>query len=94
MGLFSTQWNAEFEGHALSVVRNELGRGFRIEWDGELIASRTWSFLGLGELRGTAVHNGGPVEVRVVLSWEGFSNMDGDCTLTVGETQVPVTQVR
>ena len=31
MGLFSTQWNAEFEGHALSVVRNELGRGFRIE---------------------------------------------------------------
>ena len=93
MGLLSTRWEGEFEGHRIAVARNEIGRGFRIEWDDEVIASRTWSFLGLGELRGTAEHDGAPIEVGVVLSWESFSELDGACTLTVGGAQVPVTKI-
>jgi hypothetical protein len=83
MGLLSTRWEGEYEGRAIVVSRNEIGRGFQIEWDAEVIASRSWSFLGLGELQGTASIGDRPVEVKVTLSWGGFSEMDGKCTVTI-----------
>jgi len=93
MGILATRWEAEFEGHRIVVNRNEIVRGFTIEWDGQEIARRTWSLVGLGELHGSAEADGKPVDVKVVIYWGGFSEMDGKCRITVGDTEVPVRHV-
>ncbi len=91
MGLLSTRWEGEHQGHTIVVARNEIGRGFKIEWDGEVIASRAFSFLGLGELAGTANIDDQPVEVKVVISLGG---LDGTCTLTVGDEEIPMKHTK
>lgn len=106
MGLLGTRWEAEYEGHRLVVSRNELTKGFSLEWDGEEIARRSWSLVGLGELHGSA-HLKEPgadpyreeqapraVEVKVVIYWGGFSEMDGKCLITVDGKEIPVRHVR
>ncbi len=35
MGILGTEWQAEYEGHAIVVSRNELTKGFKLMWDGE-----------------------------------------------------------
>lgn len=87
MGILGTEWDAEFEGHKLAVKRNELTKGFKLEWDGEVIASRSWSLVGLGELHSTAVANGKEVEVKVTIQFAGFN--DGKCTITVDGQEIP-----
>src|SRR5438105_3386284 len=88
MGFLQTRWEATFEGHNITVTRNEIGRGFALEWDGRELARRTWSWVGLGELHGTAEEEGGKQhEVHVRLSvgsgpGEGLLT-DGACTITV-----------
>ena len=94
MGFLTTRWEAKFEGHNLTVTRNEIGRGFSIEWDGLEIARRSWTWIGLGELHGTAESDGKSHDVKVVLEWAGFAELDGKCTLTVDGTPVPATHIR
>ena len=94
MGLLKTQWDAVHEGHAIVVTRTEIGRGFKIEWDGEEIAKRAWSFFGLGELHGTAESGDKHYDVRVVLDWAGFKELNGKCTITVDGTEIQAKLVR
>lgn len=94
MGILATRWEGTHEGHAIVVSRNEIGRGFKIEWDGEVIASRSWSWIGLGELEGTAEAAGKPVDVKVALEWAGFKELDGRCTVTVNGDEIPMTHVK
>jgi hypothetical protein len=83
MGILGTRWEGEHAGHRIVVSRNELTKGFAIEWDGVEIARRTWSWIGLGELQATADLEGKPVDVRVSIEWGGLSQLDGRCTATV-----------
>ena len=91
MGLLKTRWEATHEGHALVVERSELTRGFALEWDGKEIARRSWSLIGLGELRGTAELAGRDVEVHVTIEFSGF---DGKCTITVDGVEIAVRKVQ
>lgn len=104
MGLLGTRWEAEYEGHRLVVTRNELTRGFALEWDGVEIARRTWSLIGLGELHasaevtdaaGASYRTDGAmrtVDVKVVLHWSSTSEMDGKCLILVDGMEIPVRQ--
>jgi hypothetical protein len=94
MGLLSTRWEAKYDGHNITVTRNEVGRGFAVEWDGVEIARRSWSWIGLGELHGTAEVDGKHHDVKVALEWAGFSELDGKCTLWVDGAEIPVKHVR
>jgi hypothetical protein len=94
MGLLTTRWEAKFDGHNITVTRNEVLRGFALEWDGVEIARRTWSWIGLGELHGTADVDGMHHDVKVAIEWGGLSAMDGKCTITVDGTNVDVNHIR
>lgn len=89
MGLFSTRWEAKWNGHELVVARNEFTRGFALHWDGQEVARRAWSFVGLGELHGTAEHEGKPVDVVVLLEWGEGLLTDGSCTIKVNGEAIP-----
>ena len=90
MGFLETRWEATYEGHSLAVFRDELTKGFLIEWDGVVIARRTWSWVGLGELNATAEVDGEPVEVKASLKF----GIPGKCVITVDGTEIPVKQVK
>ena len=94
MGILGTRWEAEYQGHAIVVSRNELTKGFKIDWDGKEIAHRTWSWIGLGELHGSVELSGKPVEVHVAIQWGGLSELDGACTVKVDGKEIPVTHVK
>jgi hypothetical protein len=102
MGLLATRWEATFEGHNLTVSRNEVGRGFSLEWDGRVIAERKWSFVGLGELHGSAEAGDRHHDVHVALTFPtaqqikegGLAAMDGHCAITVDGAEIPVTHVK
>ncbi len=94
MGILGTRWEAEYEGHKLAINRNELTKGFNIEWDGEEVAKRKWSLIGLGELHGSVEAKGKPVDVKVVIHWGGLSELDGVCVVTVDGVEIPVKHVK
>ena len=98
MGLFNTRWEAKYQGHDIVVARNELTKGFRLDWDGAELARRSWSFVGLGELHASVELDGKHVEVNVKLDWgdgalKGIGT-DGKCILTVDGKDIPVTHVK
>ena len=94
MGLLGTRWEGKYEGHNVTVGRNELTKGFALEWDGREIAHRTWSWIGLGELHASAEHGGGHVDVKVALEWGKGIGTDGSCTVTVDGKPIEMTHVR
>lgn len=95
MGILSTRWEGEHQGHRVAVVRNELTKGFAIEWDGEVIAERSWSWIGHGKLTATAELGGEPVEIRSALGWGGaWGGLAGKCTVHVGDAEVPMTRTK
>lgn len=94
MGLLGTRWEAKYEGHDIAISRNEWTKGFKLEWDGEEIARRTWSWVGLGELHATAEHEGKPVDVKVALGWGDGFGTDGDCKVTVDGRPIDVKHIR
>lgn len=91
MGLFSTRWEGTYEGHTIVVSRSELTRGFNLQWDGNEIASRTWSFIGLGELHASATIGEREVPVHVSIVWGG---LNGKCVVTVDGHEAVVTLVK
>lgn len=91
MGILSTRWEGDYRDHKVVVSRNELTKGFSIEWDGQEIARRTWSWIGVGELRATQELDGTPAEVHVTIEWGG---LNGKCTVLVDGTEVPVQLVK
>jgi hypothetical protein len=102
MGILKTRWEADWRGHAITITRSELTRGFSIWFDGQEIARRSWSWVGLGELKGDAVVKDGyrgeaerHVEVAVVISWpESTSELDGHITLSVDGEAIEVRHVQ
>jgi len=94
MGILSTRWEGEHEGHTVRVLRSELTKGFAVEWDGAEIARRSWSWIGLGELRGTADVDGRAAEVHVTIEWGGLSDLNGKCEVHVDGKKVPVERVQ
>jgi hypothetical protein len=94
MGILGTRWEGKYDGHDVAVSRNELTKGFQLDWDGSEIARRTWSWIGLGELPATVELEGRPVDVRVALEWGGLSDLNGKCTVTVDGNYVSMTRVK
>ncbi len=102
MGILKTRWEAEWRGHRIAVTRNELTRGFSIWFDDVEIAKRSWSWVGLGELRGDADvpaegYRDGKraVEVVVVITWpENQGELDGHVALTVDGNSVEMRHVQ
>jgi hypothetical protein len=93
MGWLTTRWEATHNGHNITVTRNEVLRGFNLEWDGREIARRSWSFIGLGELHGSAEYDGGHHDIHASLEWSGGIN-DGVCKITVDGNPLDVKHVR
>lgn len=95
MGLLTSRWEAEFEGHRFVVRRNELTRGFSLLFDDREIARRVWSLVGLGELHGSAeIENGKHLEVKAVLTFGAPSEIDGHCSILVDGEDIPVAHVK
>ena len=91
MGWLATRWEGTYEGCSVAVARNELTRGFKLEWNGHEIAHRTWSWIGLGELHATAELGERTVDVKVAIEWGG---LNGKCTVTVDGTPVTLALVK
>ena len=91
MGILGTRWEAEFEGHHFTVSRNEVTRGFRVEYDGRTVAKKSWSLIGLGTVEGTIEHGGREVPVKVILSLD--ASLDGGCTVLVDGKEIAVKHV-
>jgi hypothetical protein len=83
MGLFHTRWEAKHEGVTLTVARNEFTRGYRLECDGCVVASKRWSLVGLGDLYGS-IRIGGrqtPVHVELTIPRDCRIQVDGKVIL-------------
>jgi hypothetical protein len=91
MGLLKTRWEGSFDNHKIAVTRNEIGRGFKLEWDGVEIARRTWTWIGLGELHATAEVSGRDTDIRVAIEWGG---LNGKCTVTIGDRPIVLELVK
>lgn len=91
MGLFGTRWVGSFRGHEIAVARNEWTKGFAIEWDGEEVGRRRWSWVGLGELNATVTVDGEDLEVHVEITMSG---LDGECAITVGGEKIATSIVK
>jgi hypothetical protein len=98
MGFLKTRWKAEYQGHELGVLRNELSKRISLEWDGVEVAHRS-SVIGLGSLQatvdvGSGYRDSGQVEVRVTVEWGGSARLaHGSCTITVDGSELPVERV-
>lgn len=78
-------------GTRSSWSATRVGRGFRIDWDGNEIARRRWTWFGLGELRATAVIGDRRADVFLKIEWGG---LNGKCAVTVDGKDVPMTLVK
>jgi hypothetical protein len=87
MGILASRWEADYEGHRFTISRNEVTRGFRVEYDGRIVSKKRWSLVGLGELRGMIEHGGRELPVKVELTL-----MSG-CVLAVGGRRVATRTV-
>jgi hypothetical protein len=91
MGWLKTRWEGKYDHHHIVVERNELGRGFKLEWDGVELARRTWTWIGLGELHATANVGGTDTHVVVSIDWGG---LNGKCTVTVGDKPIVLELIK
>jgi hypothetical protein len=91
MGLFSTQWLGEFEGHKIEVVRKWGGHEFELQIDGKTVASAS-SMVNMGErkLEGTLEHGGRSIPVHAVGKQGAFTE---GATVAVGERPIEMKKV-
>jgi len=93
MGLLTSRWEADYEGHHFTVTRTELTRGFKLEYDGRLVDKHSWSLVGIGELEGTIEAGGRALRVHATLFGRlPFSN-EQECEIEVDGTKIPVRTV-
>ena len=80
MGLLKTHWEATYEGCLITIRRNEWTKGFIVECDGERVAKRTWTLVGLGTVKGelTFEDRAIPFEVEVQPRSECFLRIEGE----------------
>lgn len=90
MGILSSRWEADHQGHHFTVTRSEVTRGFTLEYDGRLVDKRSWSLIGVGDLEGTIELDGRSVKVHVTLFGRlPFSN-EQECEIKVDGQPIPV----
>ena len=65
-----------------------------VEWDGRELVRRSWSWVGLGELHGTAEEAGKHHDVRAVLDRGDGVGTDGSCSVTVDGRAIELVHVR
>jgi hypothetical protein len=87
MGLMRSRWEADYEGHRLTVSRNELTRGFALECDGRVVAQKRFSLLGIGELHGTLPLGDHALPFSVAL------DIPSSCSITVAGRPLSVRKV-
>jgi hypothetical protein len=91
MGLFSTHWRGEFEGHTIEVVRKWGGHEFELHLDGKRVASTT-SLVNMGDrkLEGTIEHAGATLAVHAVGTQGAFTE---GATVVVGERTIEMKKI-
>ena len=90
VGLFATRWEADYDGQTFVVDRDEVTKGLTVSFGGVVIAKKTWSLIGLGELEGNVRHGESQLPVRVKVGWGGFH---GQCAITVAGQDLQVRRV-
>lgn len=91
MGLFSTHWQREYEGHKIEVVRKMGGHEFELHLDGQTVDIQT-SVVNMGKrhLEGTIEHGDAKLKVHAI----GIQGAFGEAaTVTVGDTNVPMKKI-
>lgn len=71
MGALKSSWVGEYQGHTVSVERNELTKGYALAWDGSPVAHKKWSLAGLGEIEASVELDGRSVAIRASLGLAG-----------------------
>src|SRR5262249_21377744 len=91
MGLFSTHWRGEFEGHTIEVVRRWGGHEFELQIDGKTVASAA-SLVNMGErkLEGTLEHDGRTLPVHAVGTQGAFTE---GAAVVVGDRPIEMKKV-
>jgi hypothetical protein len=91
MGLFSTHWRGEFEGHTIEVVRKWGGHEFELHIDCKTVASAA-SLANMGErkLEGTLDHAGATLAVHAVGTQGAFTER---ATVVVGERTIEMKKI-
>ena len=84
----ATRWEGRHASRTFAITRNEVTKGFTVTCDGQVVARRSWSWIGRGELVGAIEAGGRSIEVRVRLQV-----LRPTCTLWVDGVEVPVQRV-
>lgn len=92
MGLFSTHWVGEHEGHKIEVVRKLGGHAFDLLIDGEMVDSQS-SLVNMGQrdLEGVLHLDGRELRVHAVGIQEAFSE---SANVTIDGKTVTMTKVK
>jgi hypothetical protein len=91
MGLFSTHWRGDYEGHAIEVVRKWGGHEFELQIDGKTVASAA-SVVNMGDrkLEGSIEHEGQSLPVHAVGTQGAFTE---GVTVVVGSTPIEMKKI-
>lgn len=87
MAFLRTKWEATYQGATLTVVRNELTKGFSVLRAGRALASKDRSWFGLGTIKGEIDIGGRNLPITVTLS------IGSKCKITIAGREIPVTKV-
>lgn len=68
MSLVNDKWEASYEGHNVRVTRSNVSRGFELRIDGEKVAGKMMTLVGVGEATGKMHFDGREIPVKVELS--------------------------
>ena len=90
MGLLSTRWEARYEGHLITVHRNEVTRGFAVEVDGTEVGRKGWSLVGTGAIDGAFASGDRRIPITVKLK---FSFVRATCIVLIDGAPISVAQV-
>jgi len=93
MGILSSRWEADYDGHHFTVSRSEVTRGFKLEYDGRLVDKQSWSLIGVGDLDGSIEIDGRTATVHVTLFGRLPLSKEQECVITVDGKAIPVTTV-
>jgi len=91
MGLFSTHWLGEYEGHKIEVVRRTSWNKFELLID-DRRADLAKSLVNVGEhrLEGTIHHGGVDIPVHAVGTQGAFTE---GCTVVVGDRTIAMKKI-